>query len=137
MKIELILTDSINEKCNGMSCFDSMFEHQRKAISDCKRVQGICIINEETYKFSFSPYFMDGDVFTTESSIKRKYYSLVKTVVVEYVYVNRDSLSKTNERVNAHKEKVKELIKLRELDHNENSFLDAMIKNEKKFIKQS
>jgi hypothetical protein len=101
MKIELILTDSINEKTTGMSCFDAMFEHQKKAISNCRRIQGICIINDETYKFSFSPYFMDGDVFTTSSSIEnKKYYSMVKTIVVEFVYVNRNDLAKPQGKIN-------------------------------------
>lgn len=135
MKIELILSDDINEKCNGSSCFDAVTFNQTEAIRDCKRVQGLCIINEETYKFSFNPYFMDGDVFTTSSSIKnRKYYAIVKTIVVEYVYVNRDSLSNSNERVNVHKQKIKELELLKKLDPNEASFLDSIIIEEKKLI---
>ena len=97
MKIELILTDSdsLNEKLTGMSCFDAMFSHQRDAIAICKQVFGVCIINDETYKFSFNPYSMDGDVFLTSSSKERVYYSMVRTIVVEYVYVNRKSLVKS------------------------------------------
>jgi hypothetical protein len=134
MKIELILSDDINEKCSGSSCFDAVHKHQVKAINDCKRIQGVCIINNETYKFSFNPYFMDGDVFTTPNSIKGTYYSMVKTIVVEYVYANRDSLSKNDGRVSFHKQNIKELEDLKLTDPSQAPLLDRIISEEKKLI---
>lgn len=92
MKIDLVFTDTIDEKCIGATCFDARHEFQVKAINNCRRVMGFCTIANETYKFSFSPYFMDGDIFKVSGD--RVYESMVRAIVVEYVYIHRAELTK-------------------------------------------
>lgn len=63
MKIEILVVDNINEKCSGMTCFEAT-DLIWKRLADHKHVYGVAIINGEAIKFSFSPYFRDGDIFS-------------------------------------------------------------------------
>lgn len=137
MKIELIFTDrdSLEEKFTGSTCFEATFDYQRDAINNCQQVYGLCIINHETYKFSFSPYFMDGDVITTSSSKDRRYYSMVKSLVVEYVYAHKEELSKNHRQADFHRGKIKELESFKIKFPNERADFDEIIKEEKECIR--
>ena len=64
MKIEILVVDDINEKCTGMTCFEAT-EEIWKVLKDHQSVKGIAIIEGEAVKFSFSPYFRDGDIFSS------------------------------------------------------------------------
>jgi len=67
MKIEILTVDNINERCTGMTCFDAQ-EYIWKQIENRGHIYGIVIIDGETIKFSFSPYFRDGDIFSTNDN---------------------------------------------------------------------
>lgn len=84
MKIEILLTDNINEKCTGMSCFEAN-DYIKKAIVGERPIQGIVIIDGLPIKFSFSAMGMDGDIFTTNENHR----ILVKYLVPIYVYNNQ------------------------------------------------
>ena len=84
MKIEIILSNNINEHCTGMTCFESP-DYISKAIQAERLIQGIVIIDNEPVKFNFSPMSMDGDIFTDRSDHR----TLVKYLVPLYVYNNR------------------------------------------------
>lgn len=82
MKIEIILSEDINEKCQGRVCFEYS-EFMQKELKQCSAIKGVVIIDNEPYKFSFNPSFQDGDVFNTG-----KYYDLVKSIIPNYMYAN-------------------------------------------------
>ena len=63
MKIEVILSEDINEVTTGMTCFEAS-PYVIKNIQDCKAIKGIVLIDGVAVKFSFSPYFMDGDIYS-------------------------------------------------------------------------
>ncbi len=71
----------INETCTGSICFEAP-EHVIKQIAHYKRLTGIITINQEPVPFSFSPYFMDGDIFTNND----KYRFMIKHLIPLYVY---------------------------------------------------
>jgi hypothetical protein len=90
MKIEiLILADRLTEKCTGMTCFETS-NHVAKTINDCNHIYGIVIIDDTPVKFSFSPYFMDGDIFTSCA----EHRTLIKHLIPLYVYNNLDKHKK-------------------------------------------
>lgn len=89
MKIEILLVDNLHERETGMDCF-YIPDYMMKKISECNHVRGIVIIDGTTVKFSFSPYFMDGDIYTDHPEHK----SLIKTLVPTYVYMNYAKFSK-------------------------------------------
>lgn len=64
MKIEVILSEDINEVTTGMTCFEAS-PYVIKNIQDCKGIKGIVLIDNVAVKFSFVPYFMDGDIYST------------------------------------------------------------------------
>jgi hypothetical protein len=59
-----------------------------KDIANCKHIYGIVIIDGVSVKFSFSPTFMDGNVFTDNPAHRL----IVKTLIPVYVYNNREKL---------------------------------------------
>jgi len=67
MKIEILVVDDINEKCTGMTCFEAK-EEIWKLLEDHKHVKGILMVGTEAVKFSFSPYFRDGDIFSSNTA---------------------------------------------------------------------
>jgi len=81
MKIEIILTDSINEQFSDMTCYNAE-PYVAKALANTSRIQGICIIDGVAVKFTFYPMGMDGDIFTTNS----EHRLIVKTLIPVYVY---------------------------------------------------
>jgi hypothetical protein len=89
MKIEIMIAE-LTEKGSGMSCFEAS-KHIRDQINDCKTIQGIIIINDKPIKFSFSSYFMDGDIFTT---CTHEELVIVKYMIPLYVYNNIDKFKK-------------------------------------------
>lgn len=88
MNIEIILAD-ITEKCTGMTCFEAP-EYVSKKINDCRAIKGIVVIDKENVKFSFNPYFMDGDIFTTNDAHRL----IVKHLIPIYVYNNLKTFQK-------------------------------------------
>lgn len=89
MKIEIILSDDINEIGTGMTCFEAP-KYIADYISACRLIQGIVTIDGKAIKFSYSPYFHDGDVFTDDHELK----ALIIHLVPMYVYINRNKLLK-------------------------------------------
>ena len=69
MKIEILVVDNINEKCTGMTCFEAT-ENTWDTLKEHKTVRGIVTIDDTMVKFSFSPYFRDGDIFTDNAQHK-------------------------------------------------------------------
>lgn len=80
MKIEILIVDNINETCTGMTCFeaDNVIWN---ALKDHEAVQGIVIIDGQVVKFSFSPYFRDGDIFSNNA----EHRTIVKYFVPIYL----------------------------------------------------
>jgi hypothetical protein len=90
MKIEILtLTERLTEKCTGMTCFEAS-KHVANAINDCNHIYGIVLIDDVAVKFSFSPYFMDGDIFTE----CLEHRVLIKHLIPLYVYNNIDKYKK-------------------------------------------
>jgi hypothetical protein len=83
MKIEIIITESINEQCSDSICFYAE-PFIAKALTNVSRVNGICIINNVAVKFTFYPPGMDGAIFSGNS----EHRLLVKTLIPVYVYKN-------------------------------------------------
>lgn len=88
MNIEIIIAD-ITEKCTGMTCFEAP-EYIIKKIDDCTAIKGIIFIDSIPVKFSFSPYFMDGDIFTDNP----EHRTLIKHLIPIYMYTNRVKFAK-------------------------------------------
>jgi hypothetical protein len=94
MKIEILVVDDTHEKCTGMTCFEAK-EEIWEILGDHKAVKGIMMIDDVAVKFSFSPYFRDGDIFSTNSAHRLlvKFYvpvyfaSLVTAGVKTYIDV--------------------------------------------------
>lgn len=63
MKIEIILCEDINETTTGSTAFEAS-PYVIKNIQDCKGIKGIVMIDDVAVKFSFVPYFMDGDIYS-------------------------------------------------------------------------
>lgn len=80
MKIEILIVDDINEKCTGMTCFEAT-DYTWKKLDGCNRVCGVAIINGEAIKFSFNPYFRDGDIFSDNQA----YRNIVRYFVPVYL----------------------------------------------------
>ena len=90
MKIEiLILKDRLQEKTTGMTCFEAS-HHIIQAIKNCQHICGIVLIDDTVVKFSFSPYFMDGDIFTDNTEHKL----LIRYLIPLYIYNNIDKYTK-------------------------------------------
>lgn len=83
MKVEIFITESINENTNDSTCFYAE-PFIAKALVNTSRVNGICIINNVAVKFTFYPPGMDGYIFSNKS----KHRLLIKTLVPVYVYQN-------------------------------------------------
>jgi hypothetical protein len=84
MKIEIIITENINEQCStDATCFYAE-SFIAKALANTSRVNGICIINDTVVKFTFYPPGMDGTIFSSNS----EHRLLVKTLIPVYVYKN-------------------------------------------------
>jgi hypothetical protein len=83
MKIEIIITESINEQCSDSICFYAE-AFIAKALTNVSRVNGICIIDDIAVKFTFYPPGMDGAIFSGNS----EHRLLVKTLIPVYVYKN-------------------------------------------------
>jgi hypothetical protein len=81
MKIEIIITESINEEYSDFTCFNAE-PYIAKALTNTSRVNGICIINDVAVKFTFYPPGMDGEIFSSNS----EHRLLVKTLIPVYVY---------------------------------------------------
>lgn len=82
MNIDIKITHiDPKHECTGMTCFEAP-EYIRKQINNYKRITGVITINQEPIPFSFNPYFMDGDIFTTNY----KYRFIVKHLVPLYLY---------------------------------------------------
>lgn len=79
MKIEILVVDDINEKCTGMTCFEAE-EYIWDILEHHNTVKGIAIINDEAVKFSFSPYFRDGDIFSNNQA----YRNIIKYLIPVY-----------------------------------------------------
>jgi hypothetical protein len=80
MKIEIILSKDINERCTGMHCFDADGLIS-KMIAGKRGIKGIVLIDNEPVKFYFSPMGMDGDIFTDNPNHRR----LIKYLIPVYV----------------------------------------------------
>ena len=80
MKIEIILSKDINERCTGMTCFDADNLICKK-IAGKRSIQGIVLIDNEPIKFYFSPMGMDGNIFTDNPNHRR----LIKYLIPVYV----------------------------------------------------
>lgn len=64
MKIEVILCSDIDEKCTGMTAFNtSSYVHNK--IMHLNGFQGIVLIDNVPVKFSYSTLGDDGDIFTS------------------------------------------------------------------------
>ena len=85
MKIEILLTSTINEKCTGGTCFVASSEYISKEIATEKRICGVVIIDGTTVKFSFSPMGMDGDIFTDDANHRM----IIIHVIPLYVLANK------------------------------------------------
>lgn len=83
MKIEIIITESINEQCSDSTCFYAE-PFIAKALTNVSRVNGICIIDDIAVKFTFYPPGMDGYIFSNDA----QHRLLVKTLIPVYVYKN-------------------------------------------------
>lgn len=83
MKIEIIITENINEQCPDSTCFYAE-PFIAKALANTSRINGICIINDIAVKFTFYPPGMDGYIFSNDS----QHRLLVKTLIPIYVYKN-------------------------------------------------
>ena len=81
MRIEVIICESINESCSGMTCFNAS-DYVSKKIVNQDGLCGIVIIDDVATKFSFSPTFNDGDIFT-ENEVHRM---MIKNIIPIYVY---------------------------------------------------
>jgi hypothetical protein len=92
MKIEILtLKDRLTEKCTGMTCFEAT-THVINTITFCDHICGIVLIDDVAVKFSFSPYFMDGDIFTE----CMEHRMLIKHLIPLYVYNNLDKYKKVS-----------------------------------------
>ena len=80
MKIEIILSKDINERCTGMTCFDADNLISKK-IAGKRSIKGIVLIDNEPVKFYFSPMGLDGDIFTDNLYHRR----LIKYLIPVYV----------------------------------------------------
>ncbi len=80
MKIEIILSNDINEKCTGMHCFDADNLISKKIVGK-RSIKGIVLIDNEPVKFYFSPMGLDGDIFTDNLNHRR----LIKYLIPIYV----------------------------------------------------
>lgn len=87
MKIEIYLTDTINEKCTGMTCFEAA-NYITDAIKSLGGIYGIVIIDGVAVKFYFSCLGTDGDIFTNNDNHRR----IVKYIVPIYVYNNQTEI---------------------------------------------
>lgn len=85
MKIEILLVDSINEKCTGGTCFEAPNWLSKEISSHCFGIQGIVIIDGSVVKFSFSPTFMDGDIFTSNQEHRLMVKYLIPLWVLEQI----------------------------------------------------
>ena len=83
MKIEIIITESINEEYSDTTCFNAE-PYIAKALTNTSRVNGICIINDIAVKFTFYPPGMNGEIFSSNS----QHRLIVKTLIPVYVYKN-------------------------------------------------
>lgn len=88
MNIEIIIAE-IAEKSTGMTCFEAS-KYIIDKINDCQTIRGVMIIDNIPVKFIFSPYFMDGDIFTTN----QEHRLIVKYLIPIYVYNNIDKFKK-------------------------------------------
>ena len=79
----VITIEPIEQTCIGSTCFETS-NYVRDAINDCKTIKGTVNIDGNTIPFGFSPYFMDGDIFTDNM----EYRLIVKHLVPLYVYSN-------------------------------------------------
>jgi hypothetical protein len=86
MKIEILLCESINEKCTNMTCFEAS-EYVKKTIVNQKSIQGVVLIDNTSVKFNFSPMGIDGDIFTDVE----EYRLIVKYLLPLYVFNNMKS----------------------------------------------
>lgn len=64
-----------------MQCFESPM-WMRERMKTCKHLYGKVTIDGVDVEFSFSPYFMDGDVYTDDSALTR----IVTHIIPVYVY---------------------------------------------------
>lgn len=85
MKIEVILCDNINEVTTGMTCFEAS-PYIINNIKDCKGIKGIVMIDGVAVKFSFVPYFMDGDIYSTNDDHRM----IVRYLIPIYVLNNKN-----------------------------------------------
>lgn len=82
MKIEIIFCEDIQEECTGMTCYEAE-GYISKVIHEYRGdIKGIFTLDKEFSKFSFSPYSMDGDIFS-DNPLHRL---LIKTMIPIYVY---------------------------------------------------
>ncbi len=85
MKIEVILSEDINEVTTGMTCFEAS-PYVIKNIQYCKSIKGIVMIDNVAVKFSFVPYFMDGDIYSTNDDHRM----IVRYLIPIYVLNNKN-----------------------------------------------
>ena len=76
MKIEIILSDNINERCPQMTSFNTP-THILVQLENVKAFGGVVIINGIAIKFFYSPMGDDGDIFCEEPYLR----SLVKSLI--------------------------------------------------------
>ena len=81
MKIEILLTDDINEDFTGMHCYESC-DWIARELKDCSWTRGIVVIDGEYIKFNFYPQAMDGDIYTDNPYHK----TLIARLVPVHVY---------------------------------------------------
>ena len=89
MKIEILITDNINEECNGMTAFQCQ-DWLLKQIHHCKPIQGIATIDGVVCKFSYSPYFNDGDIFCDDTKVR----GMIKHIIPYYLYMHKEEYLK-------------------------------------------
>lgn len=85
MKIEVILCENINEVTTGMTCFEAS-PYVIKNIQYCKGIKGMVLIDGVAVKFSFVPYFMDGDIYSTNDDHRM----IVRYLIPIYVLNNKN-----------------------------------------------
>jgi hypothetical protein len=85
MKIEVILCENINEVTTGMTCFEASL-YVINNIRSCKSIKGMVLIDGVAVKFSFSPYFMDGDIYSKNDDHRM----IVRYLIPIYVLNNKN-----------------------------------------------
>lgn len=95
MKIEVLLTDDINEtNLTGMICFEAPNWIHNEIAKLSRSYKGVVIINDTAVKFSFSALGCDGDIFSHDDEHRR----IVKTIVPLFIYSKLDELLKKQKK---------------------------------------